>query len=113
MGTDLTVANTILEQLGGNRFLAMTGARNLAGDATSLSFRLPGNGFAKNGINYVKVTLEPSDTYTVVFKKIGRAPGFKVTEFDKVEDVYCDNLREVFERATGLATSLGTMRGAS
>ena len=30
MGTNLKVANEILRQLGGNRFITMTGAKNLA-----------------------------------------------------------------------------------
>ena len=35
--SNLTVAKTILEQLGGNKFCMMTGAKNLAGDENSLS----------------------------------------------------------------------------
>jgi hypothetical protein len=38
--TDLTVANEIRNQLGGNRFAVMTGAHNFIGDANSLSFKL-------------------------------------------------------------------------
>ncbi len=33
---NLKVAETILEQLGGNQFRMMTGAKNLAGDENSL-----------------------------------------------------------------------------
>lgn len=40
---ELTVAKTILEQLGGSRFLALTGSRNLVGDDTSLTMRLARN----------------------------------------------------------------------
>jgi len=36
----MRVAKTILEQLGGNHFRMMTGAKNLAGDENSLSMRL-------------------------------------------------------------------------
>jgi hypothetical protein len=38
-----------------------------------LTFRLPAN-FANGGINYVRISLEPSDTYTVRFARLGRAP---------------------------------------
>ena len=100
------VALEILRQLGGNRFIAMTGACSLCSGENSLSFRIPK---AKSGIRGVVVTLNASDTYTVKFYK----PGF----FRKGEwvgekwvseqsEVYCDQLRDIFETETGLATSL-------
>jgi hypothetical protein len=104
--TDVTVATEILRQLGGNRFRAMTGAKNFTGHASALSFKLPSN-FATKGVNYVKVTLTPADTYIVEFLKI-RA--LKVTPIETVEDVYHDNLQGVFTRVTGLDTSLGRTR---
>lgn len=107
----LEVAKTILATLGGNRFVAMTGAKHMLGDASELTFKLPGGNFS-NGVNFVRIRLEASDTYTVEFWKIGRAPSFKMTEIAKAEGVYSDALRAVFERHTGLATSLGTMGGA-
>lgn len=102
--TDMTVANTILEQLGGRKFAVMTGAKNFLGDEKSLTFRLPGGaGYCRDGINCVKVTLDPTDTYTVEFLRIR---GAKVTTVKTLDDVYNDMLREVFEGATGLRTSL-------
>lgn len=104
--TTLDVANTILAQLGGSRFLAMTGARNLLGDATSLQFKLP-RGLAKDGCNFVHITLDVSaDTYTVRFAKLGRAPKFTVTELDSVSSVHADSLRHVFTVQTGLDVTL-------
>lgn len=106
--TSLDVANEILNQLGGRRFAAFTGAKNFVGDASSLSFSLPGNrGFTKDGINVVKVTLTPMDVYTVEFCRVRRS-GFEMkrTVIATVENVYNDNLREVFEEYTGLRTSL-------
>lgn len=103
MPTNLTVANTILEQLGGRRFLAFTGARDLTGDSTSLTFKLPK---AKDGIKAVKVNLDPSDTYTVTFYEIARAPSRAVTVVKESSDVYCDSLVELFETTTGLYTHL-------
>jgi hypothetical protein len=101
----MTVSETILQQLGGNKFRAMTGAKNFlysSGDNTWLSFRLPSR-FASYGINYVKITLDPSDTYTVVFSKIIK---YTVKEISTFTNVYCDQLQSVFTSATGLDTHL-------
>lgn len=100
----LSVANTVLAQLGGNRFLAMTGARDLMGSDTerSLQFKLPRG--VQKGINAVRVVLDPSDTYTVTFYKIGR--GYDVSTVAEVGSVFADSLRETFEHHTGLLTSL-------
>lgn len=106
--TDMTVSTTILAQLGGGRFVMMTGAKSLCGDANSLQFRLPAR-FAKDGINSVRVVLDADDTYTVSFHKIGRAPRFEVTLVSELSGVYADMLRDIFTKATGLETSLGTM----
>ncbi len=98
------VAKTILQQLGANRFVAMTGAKNFMGDDTSLVFSLPR---AKDGINRVKVILDANDTYTVRFIKINlRAKTAddicKVVAED--EGIYCDSLQQVFFNRTGLYT---------
>ena len=102
MATNLTVANTILEQMGGRRFAVMTGAKNFVGSDRALSFRLPSN-FATDGINAIRVELTPADTYTVTFSKVR---GTKVTTIHEVDDVYCDVLADVISRRTGLALSL-------
>ena len=39
----MTVANTILEQLGSNKFIAMTGAKNFLSDGNTLRMTLPKN----------------------------------------------------------------------
>ena len=65
MSDNMVVANTILEQLGGRRFVAMTGARNFTAiddQRGALSFKVPR---AKDGINAIKVTLTAMDDYTV------------------------------------------------
>lgn len=100
--TDMTIANTILQQLGGRRFSIMTGAKNFCGTANSLSFRIPGT-LTRNRINAVRITLDPSDTYTVVFMVI-RA--MKMKEIATHEDVYCDCLCELFRDVTGLETRM-------
>jgi hypothetical protein len=102
------IVNTILSQLGGNRFVVMTGAKNLTSDKNCLIFKLPSR-FAKDGINAVRITLDPSDTYTMTFYKQGRAPSFKVTVVAEHSDVYAEDLRRIFTDVTGLETSLGTL----
>jgi hypothetical protein len=101
---DTTIATTILDQLGGRRFLAMTGATNLIGSATSLSFTLPGTpGFVKGGINVCRITLTPLDTYTVEYLRVRRG---QVRTVETDTDIYAEDLQACFSRATGLATRL-------
>ncbi len=96
--SDMTVANEILRQLGGRgRVGALLGVTQFAGDETSLRVKFKAQGM--DGINCFKVTLDPSDTYTVEFFKTGR---LDYTEKGKIEDVYCDNLVETIETRTGL-----------
>jgi hypothetical protein len=103
--TDLSIPKEIMRQLGGNRFVAMTGAKNIAGDRDSLSFKLPK---AKGGINYVKIKLTPMDTYKVTFGRItmGAKRGYSNKVKAEYDDIYVDRLRSIFEKETGLLTSL-------
>ena len=96
----LAVANTILSQLGGNKFLAMTGASNLVGREDGLSFKV-GRNDAK--VTHVRVTLTPADEYTLEFINVR---GTKIKPLATVEHVYADNLSQVFETKTGLRVSL-------
>jgi hypothetical protein len=93
-----SIATTILEQLGGNKFRVMTGAKGFMGEANSLSFKLPAR-FAKDGINFVRITLDASDTYSVAFAK-----GTKVLA--SFEGIYAEDLTALFTRTTGLFTYL-------
>ena len=102
--TTHTKAATILAQLGGGRFVAMTGARQFTSsednETARLTFRLPRKA---NSINCVTIVLEASDLYTVIFCSI---TGLKVRVVDEVEGVYWDQLRDLFTARTGLYTSL-------
>lgn len=95
----LTVAKTILEQLGGRRFIAMTGASLFAGTAKSLKFRIP----RTNGINVVLIELNAMDEYELTFSRI-HGTTHKIVE--EVTGIYCDQLQEIFTQYTGLATHL-------
>jgi len=92
-------AEMILKQLGGNRFVAMTGAKNFVSDGASLSFSLPRG--ASNKANKVRVTLTTDDTYTVEFFNI-RGVNFK--QVSSHVGIYASNLQNLFTAETGLDT---------
>ncbi|WP_025154757.1 hypothetical protein [Morganella morganii] len=96
------IATTILSQMGGNRFIAMTGAKHLGFITNGLQFKLPAR-FAANGINCIQVILDPSDTYTMKFLKIRGLDCKKIAE---IQGLFFDQLQEVFTEKTGLNTSL-------
>jgi len=107
--TKMVVATTILQQLGGNKFIAMTGAKDLVGQTNSLMFKLP-TGFAKDRINFVQIKLMPDDTYTMQFHiasmdNIRKGKPF-LEKIQEYTDVYWDQLQELFTEATGLYTHL-------
>lgn len=97
--TDLTVANEILRQLGGNRFIAMTGAKDFAGTVNSLRFRIP----RSKGINIIKIELNSMDEYDLTFSYVH---GAKATLVEEITGIYNDQLQEIFTRQTGLYTTL-------
>jgi len=104
--TDMTVATTILNQLGGKRFVMMTGANNFVASDNELVMKLKQRGACKpkNGASHMSVTLNVIDTYNVKFFKFNRA-------FDKImvsnhEGLYNDMLVGLFENETGLYTRL-------
>lgn len=106
MGNVKTQAGTIVEQLGGARFCAMVGVRQLscndsADRNAALTVKFAAR--AKRGINCVRVTLDPSDTYTVEFLKVGRFDWVTVAAY---EAVYAPDLAPLFRTVTGLATTL-------
>lgn len=100
------IAHTILAQLGGRRFTSMTGAKDLLAIESGLQFKLPAR-FAKDGINCVRIVLDPSDTYTVEFGKITRRQGLPhYAVLASYDETYCDQLEGLFEDVTGLKTRL-------
>lgn len=103
--TGMAIAATILAQLGGKRFVAMTGAKNFIAWDKGVKFNLPKKPhYAKNAISIVTVTLMESDTYRMCFYK---TVGKYLTETVKdLSGVYADQLQEIFTRETGLDTHL-------
>ena len=97
----MKIAETILVQLGGTKFLAMTGAKNLVALEDGLMFMLPRG--TKNKANKVRITLDRYDTYQVEFMKIR---GVDLKTISTHKNIYCDMLQELFTRETGLETRL-------
>jgi len=99
--TDMTVAKTILEQLGGNKFRMMTGAKNIAGDENSLSMRIGRN---SSNSNYLKITLNSMDTYDMKFCKLTRK--FEEKSVTEYHNIYNDMQTDQITAHTGMYTSL-------
>jgi hypothetical protein len=95
----MSVAKEILNQLGNNRFVAMTGAKNLCDCGEALSMKIA----RSNKINYVKITLNAMDTYDIEY---GLIHGFNYTIKHESKGIYNDMLVEDFEQTTGLYTHL-------
>jgi len=92
----------ILKQLGGNRFIAMTGAKDFVKDDEKqlITFKIGRN---CSGINYVTITLNQMDLYDVQFTNI-RAGVIKIVSEEK--GVYNVMLQTIFTQHTGLNTHL-------
>ena len=97
---DAKKAKTILQQLGANRFIAMTGAKNFAFDSKYMSFKIGRN---SKGINHVRIAHNAKDLYDMEFG-FNSVKGYKVKK--KVKDVYADMLTKIFQKYTGLRTRL-------
>ena len=126
------IANTILQQLGGNKFVVMTGAKQIVAIERGVRFRIGRNA---TRTNMVRITLRGDDTYKMEFiyirnlpnpysltaKYLGRGmdpveierkvkqqtdPNKQVTVLKKYDGIYCDQLQELFTDFTQLYTRL-------
>ena len=98
--SNTTTSTTILTQLGGRKFLSMTGASCYA-DSDGQTLVVTFKGLRKANIMYV--TLNANDTYDVKICK-WKAMGIKTVK--EVNGAYADMLVTIFEKTTGLRTSL-------
>ena len=99
------VASTILSQLGGNKFVIMTGAKQIVFDSGkdeqgAIQFKIGRN---SSKANIVKIELRGDDTYTMKFFQYRK---MELKELKAYEGIYCDQLRSIFTDYTGLFTSL-------
>lgn len=94
------IAKDILQQLGGNKFLVMTGTKNLLATENGLRMNLVRN---TSGASVLSIELNSMDTYTLTFLKV---KNYQPIEVAKEVGVYCDMLQERFTKITGLYTRL-------
>jgi len=101
---DKRQAGETLKQLGGNKFIMMTGAKNFAVGPKGMGFKIGRN---SKGVNYIRIDLDRGrDLYNMEFIQM-RGGNLKVKS--KVKGVYNDQLQKMFTKHTGMYTSLGTM----
>jgi hypothetical protein len=102
-GRSKEIADEILRQLGGRRFLVMTGAKNLlAFDTLDAERKWPGLQvqFPHGNAKVMRIALAPDDTYVIQFMtRAGR-----ITK--EMDDIYSEVLQRVVSDYTGLALSL-------
>ena len=98
----IEIANTIISQLGGRKFIVMTGAKDIFAHPDGVSFKIPGT-MTKQHINYLKIALDPNDTYTMCFHRIRGTRAIPIAEHSMV---YHDQLQSIFTAETGLDTRL-------
>ena len=96
----MEVAKTILKQSGGNKFIVMTGAKQLTASDNALGFKI-GRNASKS--NYVKITLNSMDLYDMQFIRLTINSHKIIAEH---KGIYNDMLRSIFTKETGLYTSL-------
>lgn len=104
--TPSQVPQIILQQLGGSKFIAMTGAKEFIGGSEFLGFKIPKN---MSTANRVTIKYFPAkDLYEINFIKSDRY-GLNTKIVKSFDNVYADQLRDIFTSVTGMETSLGTL----
>ena len=97
----MRVAEEILRTLGGNKFRVMTGAKMMVSTENGIRMRIGRN---KTNANFMEVSLNGLDLYDVHFSRVTKMGSERsVTEYN---NVYNDSLVDVFEKHTGMYTSL-------
>ena len=94
------IGETILKQLGGNKFLITTGVNNLKQYKNSLLMTLPKN---KSKANKLQIILIDYNLYTLKFLKETK---MGIKEVNTFSGVYGNQLTELFTQITGLYTTL-------
>lgn len=102
---NVEIANEIIRQMGGNKLVAMTGAKNFGAIENGVQFKIGKN---SKRVNTVKITLNAMDTYDVEYSWFAKKRGtFEYVNTVKASEngIYNDMLKESFERNTGMYTS--------
>ena len=91
----------ILNQLGGNRFIMMTGAKHFGVGREGLSFKIGKN---SKQVNHIKIDYDRGrDLYNIKFDWVTKR-GIKNKK--TLKGIYADQLAKVFEKYTGMYTTL-------
>lgn len=101
--TNQKIAGVIIQQLAKHtgRLGVMIGAKDFVAVENGVRFRFT----AKNKIsaNLCTITLNGKDLYDIKFE---RMHGYKISTKKELNDIYNDQLTELFEKTTGLYLSL-------
>jgi hypothetical protein len=104
-------ANVLFRQLGGNRFRAMTGAKDFMKDGNSLRMKIMKN---NTGGNHLIITLNSNDLYDMRFEshRLNRKT-YELTVKVKAEEknIPASNLQRVFTELSGLYTRMAEQSG--
>ena len=94
-------AKELLNQLGGNKFKAMTGAKDFGIGSDGLHFKIGRN---SKSISHIVIDYDRGkDLYNMKFLRV-RAGKIKVIK--KLKGIYTDQLGEIFKRYTGMNVRL-------
>lgn len=102
------VAQTILNQMGGNRVLAMLGVKRLVDLRNGIGIGWPNRQRSKG--NYVEIVLNGRDLYDMTFYNLSTRGKKKVKEF---KDLYNDSLADTFEGQTGWYLRMASDKAAA
>ena len=98
---DKRQAGETLKQLGGNRFIMMTGAKHFGVGPNGMSFKIGKN---SKRVNHVTIDYDRGrDLYNMKFDWV-TIKGIKTKK--KLKGIYADQLQDMFTRYTGMYTSL-------
>ena len=93
----------ILQQLGGNMFIAMTGAKVYSDGDSKLVAKIKGS----RTCNHLEISLNSMDLYDIRFCKIGTAKTFYEMKSDKtLNNIYAEDMKGIIEEETQLYLSL-------
>jgi hypothetical protein len=100
-------ANILIQQLGGNKFFAMTGVRKeyIVVGKKDLQMDIPAK--STNGrINKIWIELASNDTYTLKAYRFNRRTLECPQVGETISNVYAENLKAAFTTLTGLFLNL-------
>ena len=96
----MNIAGTIIDQLGGSKFMIMTGSKNFLSTATGILFHIVGC----KKYNRCQIKLTNRDDYDVMFFRL--TSRLDIVSKKVLNGVFCDGLQDIFTSETGLLCSL-------